>query len=87
MLVYAKLLHNGAEGAILENFTLKFEYCNDFASFFCFWPKKFPGGAEVPGGCPVMKNFPRGGWHPPAPPGRSGPVVEYYVYYYFENPT
>ena len=50
MLVYAKLLHNGAEGAILENFTLKFEYCNDFASFFCFWPKKFPGGAEVPGG-------------------------------------
>ena len=50
MLVYAKLLQNGAEGAILENFTLKFENSNDFASFFWFWPKKFPGGAEVPGG-------------------------------------
>ena len=37
MLVYAKLLYNGAEGAVLENFTLKFENCNDFASFFWFW--------------------------------------------------
>ena len=36
MLVYAKLLYKGAEGAILENFTSKFENCNDFASFSGF---------------------------------------------------
>ena len=62
MLVYAKLLYNGAKGAVLENFTLKFENCNDFASFFWFWPKKFPGGVpKSQGGCPVIENFPRGG--------------------------
>ena len=33
MLIYAKLLYDGAERAVLENFTLKFENCNDFASF------------------------------------------------------
>ena len=56
MLVYTKLLHNGAEGAVLENFTLKFENCNDFA-FFLFLAKKSKG-AEVPGeGVPIIKEF------------------------------
>ena len=47
MVVYAKLLYNGAEGAILENVTLKFESFDNFASFFWFWPKKFPGGVPT----------------------------------------
>ena len=69
MLVYAKLLYNGAEGAVLENFTLKFENCNDFASFFWFWPKNFPGGVpKSQGGCPVIENFPRGVAPPCTPP-------------------
>ena len=33
MVVYEKLFYNVAEGAVLENFTLKFENGNDFASF------------------------------------------------------
>ena len=51
MLVYAKLLHNGAEGAVLENFTLKCENCNDFSFFSGSGQKIFQGGgAKVPGG-------------------------------------
>ena len=49
MLVYAKLLYNGAEGAVLENFTLKFENCNDF-SFFLFLAKKIQGCRSPRGG-------------------------------------
>ena len=64
MLVYAKLLHNGAEGAVLENFTLKFENCNDFASFFWFWPKNSPGGCRIPRGLPSYEEFPQGGCIP-----------------------
>ena len=69
MVVYAKLLYNGAKGAVLENLTLKLENFNDFNSFFWFWPKKFPGGCQSPRGGPVIKNFPRQSpLHPPPPP-------------------
>ena len=42
MLVYAKKC-NGAEGILLENFTLLFETYNDFANFYCFYPKYLQG--------------------------------------------
>ena len=80
MVVYPKLLYNGAEGTVLENVTLKFEIFDNFASFFWFWPKKIPGGVPTSqGGCPVIKNFPRGMAPPSIPPDRSASgLVQYH---------
>ena len=79
MIIYAKLLYNGAEVAVLENFTLKFENFNFSFLFFLVLAKNIPGGAEVPWGFPITKNFPRG-WHPlhpppSPPPDRSTPAT------------
>ena len=36
MFINAKLLYNGAEGAVSEKFTVYLEYCPDFANFHVF---------------------------------------------------
>ena len=72
MLIYATLLYNGAEGSILENFTLRFKKFDDFASFFWFLPKLLQGVPKSQG-VPSNKELPQGGVAPPATPGRSGP--------------
>ena len=52
MFVHTKLLHNSAEGVVLENFTLKFDNRNDFASFSVFGKKNLQG-------VPISKEFPQ----------------------------
>ena len=67
MFVNAKLQYNGTEVTVLDNFTLNFENCPDFANCHGFYPKIFPGGVPKPQqGCSVIKNFP-GGCHLPSP--------------------
>ena len=56
MLVHAKLLDNGPEGAVWEIFSLNFKFWNNFDYFHWFEPKVFVG-MKSPEGCSVIKKF------------------------------
>lgn len=50
MLVYVKMLYNGAEGAVLENSKQNLKIATTSLLFSGSGQKNFQGGVEVPGG-------------------------------------